>query len=49
MEVVLAAKGEGNDRLVSELADLAYHLLVLLAARQLDPADIEAELIKRRR
>jgi len=49
MEVVLAAKGEGNDRLVSEIADLAYHLLVLLAARQLDPANIEAELAKRRR
>jgi phosphoribosyl-ATP pyrophosphohydrolase len=49
MEVVLAAKGEGDVRLVSEIADLTYHLLVLLAARQLDPADVEAELVKRRR
>jgi phosphoribosyl-ATP pyrophosphohydrolase len=48
-EVVLAAKGEGDHRLVSEIADLAYHLLVLLAARRLDPADVEAELVKRRR
>jgi phosphoribosyl-ATP pyrophosphohydrolase/phosphoribosyl-AMP cyclohydrolase len=49
MEVVLAAKDEGDERLVYEVADLAYHLLVLLAARGLEPADVAGELAKRRR
>jgi phosphoribosyl-ATP pyrophosphohydrolase len=49
MEVILAAKGQGDERLVSEMADLFYHLLVLLAARGLTPADVEAELNRRRR
>ena len=49
MEVILATKGQGNERLTSEVADLFYHLLVLLAARDLTLADIEAELEQRRR
>jgi phosphoribosyl-ATP pyrophosphohydrolase/phosphoribosyl-AMP cyclohydrolase len=49
MEVVLAGKGESDGRLVAEVADLAYHLLVLLASRGLEPADVEAELRQRRR
>ena len=49
MEVILAAKGQGDERLVSEIADLFYHLLVLLATRGITPADVEAELIQRRR
>nr|HID13336.1 bifunctional phosphoribosyl-AMP cyclohydrolase/phosphoribosyl-ATP diphosphatase HisIE [Anaerolineae bacterium] len=49
MEVVLAAKGQGNERLISEVADLLYHLLVLLAARGVTLADVEAELVRRRR
>jgi phosphoribosyl-ATP pyrophosphohydrolase len=49
MEVILAAKGQGNERLVSEVADLFYHLLVLLAARGLTLANVEAELVQRRR
>ncbi len=48
MEVILAAKGQGDERLVSEVADLFYHLLVLLAARGLTPDDVEAELVRRR-
>lgn len=47
VEVIVAAKGEGNDRLVYELADLVYHSLVLLAARDLAWADVEAELARR--
>lgn len=47
VEVIVAAKGEGNDRLVYELADLVYHSLVLLAARGLTWADVEAELARR--
>jgi phosphoribosyl-ATP pyrophosphohydrolase/phosphoribosyl-AMP cyclohydrolase len=49
MEVVLAAKGQGDARVVAEIADLAYHLLVLLASRGLEPGDVEAELTERRR
>lgn len=49
IEVVLAAKGQGEARMVSEIADLLYHLFVLLAARGLSPADVEAELMERRR
>jgi phosphoribosyl-ATP pyrophosphohydrolase len=49
MEVILAAKGQGDERLVCEVADLFYHLLVLLAARGLTLADVEAELVRRRR
>ena len=49
IEVVLAAKGQGNERVVSEVADLAYHVLVLLAARHLLPTDIENELDLRHR
>jgi phosphoribosyl-ATP pyrophosphohydrolase/phosphoribosyl-AMP cyclohydrolase len=49
MEIILAAKGQGNERLVAEVADLLYHVLVLLAARGLSLAEVEAELIRRRR
>jgi len=47
VEVILAAKGQGQTRLVEELADLTYHTLVLLAARGLTPQDVEAELARR--
>ncbi|MBI5931342.1 MAG: phosphoribosyl-ATP diphosphatase [Chloroflexi bacterium] len=47
VEVVLAAKGQGQERLISEMADLTYHCLVLLAQFNLTPDDIAAELDKR--
>lgn len=47
VEVVLAAKGQGQERLISEMADLTYHCLVLLAQFNLTPEDIAAELDKR--
>jgi phosphoribosyl-ATP pyrophosphohydrolase/phosphoribosyl-AMP cyclohydrolase len=49
IEVILAAKAQGTQRLVEEVADLSYHLLVLLAANGLSPGDIEAELARRHR
>ena len=49
IEGVLAAKGQGDERLVSEAADLVYHLLVLLQSRGLDWAAVEAELARRRK
>lgn len=47
VEVIVAAQSEGDVRLVNELADLVYHMLVLLAARGLSWADVEAELANR--
>jgi phosphoribosyl-ATP pyrophosphohydrolase len=47
VEVILAVKGQGDDRVVAEVADLFYHTLVLLAARGLTLADVEAELGRR--
>jgi phosphoribosyl-ATP pyrophosphohydrolase/phosphoribosyl-AMP cyclohydrolase len=47
IEVIIAAQHEGDDRLISELADLTYHVLVLLAARNLAWADVETELARR--
>ncbi len=50
-EVVLAAKnhqaGGDPDRVIEEAADLVYHLLVLLAERALDLAEVERELDRR--
>jgi phosphoribosyl-ATP pyrophosphohydrolase len=47
IETVLAAVQESKPRLVAEMADLLYHMVVLLAARGVSVADIEAELEKR--
>jgi phosphoribosyl-ATP pyrophosphohydrolase len=49
IEIVLAAKAQGDQRLVEEVADLTYHVLVLLAVRGLTPEDIAAELERRHR
>jgi phosphoribosyl-ATP pyrophosphohydrolase len=48
-EVVVAALAQENDRLVDEIADLTYHVLVLMAAKGIDPQDIAKELEKRRK
>ncbi|MFZ0545704.1 MAG: phosphoribosyl-ATP diphosphatase [Candidatus Promineifilaceae bacterium] len=47
MEVILAAKGQGEQRLIEETADLFYHVLVMLAYKNLTLADVEAELRRR--
>jgi phosphoribosyl-ATP pyrophosphohydrolase len=47
VEVILAAKAQGNQRLTEEIADLTYHVLVLLASRNLTPKDISNELAER--
>lgn len=49
IEVIVAAKGQSDQRLVEETADLLYHLWVLLAWRGVTPEQIMAELEKRRR
>ncbi len=47
VEVIIAAKGEGDDRVLYEMSDLIYHAMVLLAARDLAWSDVEAELARR--
>ncbi len=47
VEVILAVKGQGDERVIAEVADLLYHTLVLLAARGLTLAQVEAELERR--
>lgn len=49
VEVILAAKGQGKTRVIEEIADLTYHVLVLMAENQITPADISTELENRRR
>jgi len=46
-EVILAAKQSGSEALVHELADLTFHLLVLMASRGLSPESVAAELGRR--
>lgn len=47
VEAVIAAVEGDNRALVSESADLIYHLLVLLKSRGLSLADVEAALAGR--
>jgi phosphoribosyl-ATP pyrophosphohydrolase len=47
VEVIVAAKGETDDRVIYEMADLVYHSMVLLAARDLTWQQVEAELARR--
>ncbi|GGE28982.1 phosphoribosyl-ATP pyrophosphatase 1 [Agaricicola taiwanensis] len=44
VEAVLASVGSERDHLIKESADVLYHLLVLLAARQVSLAEVYAEL-----
>jgi phosphoribosyl-ATP pyrophosphohydrolase len=47
IETVLAALQDDNKRLIAEAADLLYHLLVVLQARGVTLAEVEAALEKR--
>jgi len=46
-ETVIAAKGGDHAQIVYETADLWFHTLVMLAAVDLGPADVLAELERR--
>jgi phosphoribosyl-ATP pyrophosphohydrolase len=46
-ETVIAALAEDRQALVGEAADLLFHLLVLLGARNVPVADVLAELDRR--
>src|ERR1700749_1643723 len=47
VETVIAAIENNRDHLISESADLLFHLLVLLKARGISLEDVEAALDKR--
>lgn len=48
-EVTRAARKETRERLVEEVADLWFHTLALLVFQGVDPAEVFAELTRRRR
>ena len=47
VETALAAVGEDREHLIAEAADLLYHLLVVLEARGVKLAEVEAALAAR--
>lgn len=47
VEVVVAGALQGDDRMIYESADLVYHLLVALVAKDLTWEAVEAELARR--
>lgn len=49
VEVVIAANGQKKEQVVSEMADLWFHCLVLLASLDIEPGEVLNELEKRRK
>ena len=49
IEIILSAKHQGRERTVSEISDLVYHLLVLMAEKKIKPQDICRELDSRKK
>jgi phosphoribosyl-ATP pyrophosphohydrolase len=49
VETAIAAVSEDRERLIGEAADLIYHLLVVLRAREITLAEVEATLGERTR
>src|ERR1700728_812434 len=49
VEVAIGAVAEGRERVVAEASDLLYHLLVVLHARGISLAEVEAALAERTR
>lgn len=49
IEVVIAAIAESRERFVNEVADVLYHLLVLMALKGVTIDDVVKELDKRRK
>ncbi|WP_246986240.1 phosphoribosyl-ATP diphosphatase [Halorientalis marina] len=47
-ELLLAAKDDDREEIAHESADIVYHLLVLLAMKDMDIEDLRAELADRR-
>jgi phosphoribosyl-AMP cyclohydrolase / phosphoribosyl-ATP pyrophosphohydrolase len=49
IEVILSSKHQEKNRTISEVADLMYHLIVLLVEKKITLADISNELLSRRK
>ena len=49
VEVVIAAKGRSQKKIIRETADLFFHVLVLMAAKKITLKQIYQELGKRRK
>ena len=47
VETVIASLGDDRKAVIAESADLLYHWLVTLAAVDIDPAEVYAELARR--
>jgi phosphoribosyl-ATP pyrophosphohydrolase len=47
-ELLLAAKDDDHEEIAHESADIVYHMLVLLAMKDMDVDDLRAELAERR-
>ncbi|ELZ26840.1 phosphoribosyl-ATP pyrophosphatase [Halosimplex carlsbadense 2-9-1] len=47
-ELLLAAKDDDREEIAHESADIVYHLLVLLAMKDMDLEDLREELSERR-
>lgn len=48
-EVIIAAKNESKERIISEIADLIFHLLIMMSLFEIKPRDILKELNKRKK
>ena len=48
-ETIIASKNNDKNELISEMSDLWYHCLVLLANHEVTPSELLAELQKRRK
>ncbi|MBQ9414178.1 MAG: phosphoribosyl-ATP diphosphatase [Clostridia bacterium] len=46
-ETIIAAKNGENEDTIGEIADLTYHLLVMMAQQGITPADVEEVLRSR--
>ena len=46
-EVIMAVEKEGKEEIIHEVADLWFHILVLLQDKNISLGEIESELAKR--
>ena len=46
-EVIIAGAKNDKEETIYEIADLAYHIMVMMAEQEITPDDIAAELSKR--
>ncbi len=49
IEVIISSKNESRDRVICEISDLLYHLLVLMVEKRISIDDVFTELISRRK